>query len=161
MREGGLRCDFPPLETHRPEERNRELKLVDFVWLPSDATWLVEIKNPYDAPEDQQSGAVRGTLETLRNGRLVDQHLLPKLFGTYAWLFRAGLLRGLPHRYVALIATDPLDAGLRLAAVEAIQRTIDAVGPLDRTSGISPVAEVHDLASWNALAGTPEITREG
>ena len=154
-----LRCDFPEAETRRPERENRELKLVDFVWQPSGATWLVEIKDPESAPENQRDGSVKGMMRELGTGKLVDKHFLPKLFGTYVWLRREGLLRDVPHRYAILIAM-PFDAALRNSTMDRVQREIDAVGPFDRKTGRGPVAEVYDLTSWNATSGVPEIVRE-
>lgn len=153
-----LWCDFPPGETHRPDGLSK-LRTVDFVWSVAKATWLVEIKDPEATPEPQREGEVKGTLSKLLSGDLVDEHFLPKLFGTYVWLRRKGLLRPVPHRYAVLVAM-PLDAALRNAVTDRIQREIDAVGPVDRAKGIPPVAEAHDLASWNALPGTPGIVRE-
>lgn len=155
-----LRCDFPVGETRRPEREERTLKVVDFVWLAAKATWLVEVKDPEQAKESYRSSALRDALSTLASGQLVDEHFLPKLFGTYVWLRREGLLRPLPHRYAVLVALSPFDAPLRNAVTDRIQREIDAIGPFDRSTGRAPIVEVHDLASWNALAGTPEIVRE-
>jgi hypothetical protein len=154
-----LRCDFPEPETKRPEKEERTLKCVDFVWQSPDETWLVEIKDPERPEEPYRTQAVSEAAATLLSGRLVDEHFLPKLFGTYVWLRRKGLLRAVSHRYAVLIAT-PLDAPLRNSVMDRVQREIDGVGPFDRERGIAPVAEVHDLASWNALSGTPKISRE-
>lgn len=155
-----LWCDFPLAETRRVEQEERTLKVVDFLWQPAEATWLVEIKDPEGAPGAYRTEAVSATLSTLASGMLVDEHFLPKLFGTYVWLAREGLLRPVAHRYAVLIGMDRLDAALRLAAGDRVQRSIDAVGPVDRASGRAPFAEVHDLRSWNALPSAPQITRE-
>ena len=140
-----LRCDFPEAETHRID-KSIQLKTVDFVWQPPSATWLVEIKDPEATPEEHREGAVQGTIQELRTGKLVDEHFLPKLFGTYVWLRRQGVLKDVPHRYAILIVM-PLDAALRNAATDRIQREVDAIGPLDRTRSRAPVAELHDLVS--------------
>ena len=156
-----LWCGFSLSETRRPEKSpGNKLKVVDFIWSAAGTTWLVEIKDPEATPEDRREGEVKGTPARLASGDLVDEHFLPKLFGTYVWMRREGLLRPVPHRYVVLIGMDRLDAALRNAVTDRIQREIDAVGPLDRTTDRAPMAEAHDLASWNALAGTPEIARE-
>ncbi len=156
-----LRCEFPTNETHRPEKNlGNKLKVVDFVWSAARTTWLVEIKDPEATPEDRRGGEVRGTLAKLASGDLVDEHFLPKLFGTYVWLRREGILRPVSHRYAVLVPTGDFDAALRNAVTDRIQREIDAIGPLDRATGRAPVAEAHGLASWNAIPATPEIVRE-
>ena len=154
-----LRCDFPEGETQRPDREERTLKCVDFVWQASDATWLVEIKDPGRPEEPYRTQAAGETLTTLASGQLVDEHFLPKLFGTYIWMRRRGLLRDLPHRY-AMLVVMPLDAALRNATMDRVQREVNGVGPVDRENGRGPVAEVHDLTSWNATSGVPEIVRE-
>jgi hypothetical protein len=69
----------------RPEEIERHLRVVDFVVRYPNETWLIECKDPEAAPLSHRPGAIRGLLAELTTDVLLKKHLLPKLYGTFAF----------------------------------------------------------------------------
>ncbi len=159
--EGQLEFDFsrasqPVLKL---DALSRSLKSVDFWAQYRGNLWLIEVKDPEGAPASGRGGAIAGMLKEIKNDELLKTHLLPKLYGTFAYLVEIGKEpRGLV-RYGILIGISGLTAADRTLLANKVQRIIDRIGPKVRHSRHWPIAEAHNVASWNHKFTAMTITR--
>jgi hypothetical protein len=159
--EGKLEFDLSgatqPIE--RPDRLAQPLKSVDFIAKYPRELWLIEVKDPEGAPVPHQTGAIHATIAGLQSDGLLKEHLLPKLYGTFVYLVGDGREPRGRVRYATLIGLSSLTAAERSVLTDKIQRTIDRIGPKIRYSRLWPVAEVHNVASWNTAHATMVIIR--
>jgi hypothetical protein len=143
----------------RPDAAAQPLKAVDFIAKYPHELLLIEVKDPEGAPLPHQAGAINAVISKLQNDGLLKEHLLPKLYGTFVYLIGEGRE---PHgrvRYVTLMGLSSPTAAERSMLTDKIQRVIDRIGPKIRHSRLWPIAEVHNIASWNAKYPQMSITR--
>ena len=90
--EGKLEFDFSRAvqPVVRPDRLAQALKSVDFVATYPRDIWMIEVKDPEGAPVPHRAGAIRSTFAEIQNDSLLKEHLLPKLYGTYAYLVITG-----------------------------------------------------------------------
>jgi hypothetical protein len=143
----------------KPDALAAPLKCVDFVAYYSDELWLIELKDPEDAAPPLLAGSIAGNLAKVRSDELRKTHLLPKLFGVYAYLVESGAEPRGRVRYACLIGLTALTNADRMFVTNAIQRTVDRIGPKVRHSRHWPIVEVHNLASWNVAHPTMMAVR--
>lgn len=157
---GKLEFDFSNArQVIKPDEIERTLSCSDFWAMYARTVWLIEVKDPEGTPLAHQPGEVKAALAIIRNDTLLKQHLLPKLYGAFAFLVETGREpRGLV-RYGVVIGLSDLSAADRSMLANRVQRIIDRVGPKVRHSRHWPVVEVHTIASWNATHPHMQITR--
>jgi hypothetical protein len=158
--EGKLEFDFSgALTTEKPDVAAAPLKSTDFWVLFPRETWLIEVKDPDRTPVAQHAGEVAGMLRKIQNNALLKEHLLPKIYGIYAYLVDTAREPRGKVRYVVLIGLTTLSAADRTTLANKIQRTLDRIGPKVRHSRYWPVAEVHNVDSWNSKYPHMRITR--
>jgi gamma-glutamyl:cysteine ligase YbdK (ATP-grasp superfamily) len=159
--EGSLEFDFSgavdPVE--KPDRPAQPLKSVDFVAKYARELWLIEVKDPDAAPAPQQRGAINAMIAGIQNDELLKQHLLPKIYGTFVYLVQNRREPRGRVRYGVLIGLTALTAADRAVLTDKLQRVIDRVGPKVRHSRMWPIAEVHNVASWNGAHPDMAITR--
>jgi hypothetical protein len=136
------------------------LKSVDFWARYPGVTWLIEVKDPESASPAHQPSAVAGVLKEIRNDRLLKEHLLPKLYGVFAYLVVTGREPRGPVRYAVLIGLSDLTADERHVLTNGVQRVVDRIGPKVRHGRHWPIVEVHNVASWNRAHPTMAVTRQ-
>lgn len=159
--EAQLEFDFSSLRSpvERPEKRERSLKVVDFVFRYRGETWFIECKDPEAAPVPHRLGALRAAWQEIRNEALMKEHLLPKLYGTSAYLVLNSKLQRGRIRYAVVIGLATLDAATRIVLTDAVQRIVNRIGPRPGRSRYAPVVEIHNLASWNLRHPEMPVTR--
>ncbi len=159
--EGRLGFDFSCATgaVARPETAANPLKCVDVCARYPDGLWLVEVKDPEGTSEQHREGAVIGIWKEIQNDHLLKSHLLPRLYGTYAYLVEQGLEPRGCVRYGILIGLTDLTAADRASLTDKVQRFVDRIGPKIRHSRHWPVVEVHNIASWNAAHPEMLVTR--
>lgn len=159
--EGKLEFDFSgaiqPVE--KPDVAAQPLKSVDFIVQYPRELLLIEVKDPDGAPGPHPAGAIRDTIAKLQNDDLLKERLLPKLYGTFAYLVSAGSEPRGRVRYVTLIGLSSITAAERSMLTDKIQRIVDRIGPKIRHSRQWPVIEVHNVLSWNTKFPHMAITR--
>jgi hypothetical protein len=155
--EGGLEFDFgAALQTCQPDiaaepltRMAPPLKSPDFyVWRQRE-TLLVEVKDPEGAPSSHRVGAVNRVWETVVSNALLEEHLLPKLYGAYVHLTTAGVEPRGRVRYLILLGISNMTAADRNMLTDKIERVVRRVGPRVRHSRYWPEPEVHNIQSWN------------
>ncbi|HZP83178.1 MAG TPA: hypothetical protein VFB21_16165, partial [Chthonomonadaceae bacterium] len=159
--EGRLEFDFSGaiLPIERPERSAQPLRPVDFIAKYAQELWLIEVKDPEGAPAPHRIGAIQDAIKGIQNEHLLKEHLLPKLYGTFAYLvWRNREPRG-RVRYGVLIGLTTLSAPDRNMLTDKIQRIVDRIGPKVRHSRHWPVVEVHNIASWNLAHANMRIIR--
>lgn len=158
--EGSLEFDFSgAIHTDQPEKPAQPLKSVDFWARYPGCVWLIEVKDPDGAPAPHHAGAVASILKTVFNDHLLKEHLLPKLYGSYAHLMDTGREPRGPVRYGVLLGLTSLTSADRTVLTNKLQRYVDRIGPKVRHSRHWPIVEVHNLSSWNAAHPEMAITR--
>lgn len=159
--EGRLEFDFAGADevVEKPDALARPLKSVDFIVRFRREIWLIEVKDPEGSPIPHRDGAVKDTISTIQNGGLLREHLLPKLYGTFAYLVEEKREPRGAVRYGVIIGLASLTWGDRTLLTNRLQRTIDRIGPKIRHSRHWPVAEVHTVDSWNAAHSNMRIVR--
>lgn len=158
--EGKLEFDFSSaLKTEKPDAAAAPLKATDFwVRFPRE-TWLIEVKDPEAARLDYRPGAVIGAFKEIQNDALLKEHLLPKIYGVYAYLVDSARAPRGRVRYCVVIGLASLSAADRTVLTNKIQRTVDQIGPKVRHGKYWPVVEVHNVESWNHKYPQIRITR--
>jgi len=147
------------LKTEKTDGAARPLKSTDFWVLFPRETWLIEVKDPDGAPGPHHLGAVTGALKEIKNDALLKEHLLPKIYGVYAYLVDTGREPRGSVRYGIVIGLTALSAAERTTLANKVQRTLNRIGPKVRHSKYWPVAEVHNVESWNNKYPNMRITR--
>lgn len=159
--EGKLEFDLSgatrPVE--RPDKLAQPLKSVDFIANYPRQLWLIEVKDPDGAPPAYQPLSIKSVLSELSNDALLKEHILPKLYGTFIYLIETQREPRGRVRYAVLIGLSTLTAADRHMLTDKIQRVIDRIGPKIRHSRLWPIAEVHNVNSWNTTHPTMQITR--
>ncbi len=159
--EGQWEFDFSGLSlpVERPEQIERSLKVVNFVFRLKSETWFIECKDPEGTPLPRRADKIKEMWSAIKNDALLKEHLLPKLYGTFVHLTLTGTLHRGRVRYGVIIGLSDLDAATRLVLIDTVQRVIDRIGPKLRHSRHVPVVEVHNVSSWNAAYPNMSITR--
>lgn len=98
-------------------------------------------------------------ISQLRNDRLLKEHLLPKLYGTFTYLCLNNREPRGKVRYGIVIGFSSLTSADRNMLTDKIQRVIDRIGPKIRHSRHWPIAEVHNVNSWNVAHSHMNVTR--
>jgi hypothetical protein len=158
--EGQLEFNFSgAAKTEKPDASAAPLKSTDFwVTFPTE-TWLIEIKDPDGANAAYHASAVAGILKQIQNDALLKEHLLPKNYGVFAHLSDLGQLPLGTVRYGIVIGLAELSAADRTMLANKVQRCIDSIGPGVKRSASWPIAEVHNVESWNQKFPDMQITR--
>jgi len=158
--EGELEFDFSSAKVaDKLDAAAKPLKSADFWVLCSSQSWLIEVKDPDETPPQYHAGQVLGILKEIKNDHFLREHVLPKLYGSYAHLCETGKEpRGIVH-YCVVIGLTTLTAADRSMLANRAQRIIDRIGPKVRYSRHWPVVEVHNLASWNSAHPDMAVTR--
>ena len=158
--EGKLEFDFSTARaTDQPDKKAQPLKSVDFWAQYTDELWLIEVKDPEAASIVHQPGAVASVLKEILNDHLLKEHLLPKLYGAFAYLVEIGKEPRGRVRYGVVIGMSTLTAADRSMLTNKVQRIVDRIGPKIRYSRHWPLVEVHNVASWNHTHPHMSITR--
>ena len=147
------------LETEKPDDAAHPLKSVDFWVRYPRLIWLIEVKDPEGTPFPYQSGQVNDSLAKLKNGDLINEHLLPKIYGVFAYLAQNNRVPRGRVRYGIVIGIQSLTASDRSVLTDKLQRTIDKIGPRSRYGRYDPLVEVHNVESWNRVHPGMAITR--
>ena len=143
----------------KPGSLASPLKSVDFWAQYPGETWLIEVKDPEQAPPVHLPGAVASVLAEIGNDSLLKEHLLPKLYGMFAYMVMTHREPRGRVRYGVLIGLSDLTAAERHTLTDNVQRVVDRIGPKIRYGKHWPVVEVHNVASWNAAHPHMTITR--
>ena len=159
--EGKLEFDFSGAiaPVKKPDTLESQLKCVDFLAIYPTETWLIECKDPEAAGLAHQVGSIKGMLTNIQNDSLLKSHLLPKIYGTYAYLAMSETLPQVMIRYGVVVGLSTLDAPTRNILSDKIQRVIDQVGPKSPHTQAVPIVDFHNVASWNAMFPDKQITR--
>ncbi len=165
--EGELEFDFSTaLQTCQPDQiaepltsKAEPLKSVDFyVWFP-DELWLIELKDPEDAPTAKIDGETKAAWSALKNDALLKEHLLPKLYGAFVHLtLEEDDISG-RNKYVVIIGLTDLTNADRNLLTDKIERVIQKIGPKFRDSQYWPGPDIHNLQSWNAANPMMHVIR--
>ncbi len=158
--EGRLTFNFASVinPVRKPDKDENTLKTVDFIAEYPAVLWLIDVKDPERTSITHQQDAIQETLTSISNDSLLKEHLLPKLYGTFVYLVEKELESRGNILYVTLIGVTELDAALRSSLRDKIQRYINRIGPKFQNSHHSPIADVHNIASWNQAYPGMEIT---
>ena len=161
-REGELEFDFSgalqPIEI--PDKDSKGLKSVDFIAKYPQELWLIEVKDPEATPSKRREGEIKGTLEKIRNESLMNEHILPKLYGTFAHLVQKRREPRGRVRYGIVFGLTSLTAAERSTLTDKSQRIVDRIGPKIRHSRNWPIIEIHNIESWNAAHPEMTVTRK-
>lgn len=144
---------------YKLDEIERTLKAVDFVIQFSDEMILIEVKDPEGTIASKRDGQIKAVFSELENDTLIKQHLLPKLYGSFAYFVMTNCKPLCPVRYLVLICLADLTMSERTTVTNKLQRIIVAIGPVVATTTHRPVVEVHNLESWARNHPNITITR--
>ena len=148
--EGKLEFDFSTaIATDKPDKKADPLKSVDFWVQYRNELWLIEVKDPEAAASPHQSSAAASVLKEILNDHLLKEHLLPKLYGVFAYLVEIHREPRGRIRYGVVIGMSSLTAAERTMLTNKVQRIVDRIGPKVRYGRHWPVIEVHNVVSWN------------
>lgn len=129
-REGGLLFDFSQAAWSAKFDdpawhgvTHLGLRAVDFLVEWPDQLWLIEVKDPEQAPPLQREQAVKRFSGTLHSGRLIGEQLAPKLRDSlfYLWLENWDLQR--PIRYWVVLGLSNLNPTSLLGLRNAFAKT--------------------------------------
>lgn len=138
------------------DERGGDLKTVDFLIEREGQAIILEFKD-FDGPRTK--GATSDPRPEIQNQKLLKQHLLPKLYGSYAIFFGFQMEAAKKVSYAVVIGYRNLDAPLRAKVEEDIRRIVYRVGPNLTDSRVPPVVQVHNIESWNKAYPSLPISR--
>ena len=159
--EGKLQFDFSgatqPVE--KPDNPSQAFKSVDFVAKYPHELYLIEVKDPEATPLPHQLGAINDAIAKLQNDDLIKEHLLPKIYGTFAYLVWGNREPRGRVRYAIVIGLFSLTVAERSLLTDKVQRVIDRIGPKIRRSRYTPTVEVHTVESWNRTHTDKQIVR--
>jgi hypothetical protein len=156
--EGDLEFDFAGHPAYKLDGTLRDLPAVDFMVWAHDRALLIECKDPNNphATPGERSRFVR----ELQSDVFLRTQAVRKLHGSVVGLcLENALPHGLVH-YVLLIECIGLTAADRNMLRDKIERVITVAGPPGSSWDAEVVANVVDIAGWNACYPDMPVHRQ-